>query len=157
MKITRAILATAALWFTVTALAFADNPQIGTWKLNESKSKFSPGGVKNHTVTYSEAEGGMINVTVDGTDENGKAFHWTMQCKFDGKPYKIEGNNINADTAIYKKVNDHTNNFTVMKDGKTVVTGTITVSKDGKSRTVTTTSTGADGKKVTDKACYDKE
>jgi len=156
MKTTHTMLVTAALWFTAAALASAANPHIGSWKLNESKSKFAPGGPKNHTVTYTEAEGGMINVTVDGTDADGKAVHWTVQCKFDGKPYKVEGN-PSVDTITYKKVNDHTNNFTGMKDGKTVVTGTITVSKDGKSRVVTTTGTGPDGKKVTDKAYYDKE
>ena len=156
MKTTHTMLVTAALWFTAAALASAANPHIGSWKLNESKSKFAPGGPKNHTVTYTEAEGGMINVTVDGTDADGKALHWTVQCKFDGKPYKVEGN-PSVDTITYKNVDDHTNNFTGMKDGKTVVTGTITVSKDGKSRVVTTTSTGPDGKKVTDKAYYDKE
>jgi hypothetical protein len=155
MKTTYTMLVIAALWFTA-ALAFAANPHIGSWKLNESKSKFAPGSTKNHTVTYTEAEGGMINVTVDGTDKDGKAVHWTVQCKFDGKPYKVEGNPL-IDTMTYKKVNDHTNNITGMKNGKTAMTGTITVSKDGKSRVVNTTTAGADGKKTTDKAYYDKE
>ena len=77
-----------SLWFTAAAVAFAANPHIGTWKLNESKSKFAEGSTKNHTVTYSEGEGGMITVTVDGTDKDGKAVHWTLQGKFDGKPYR---------------------------------------------------------------------
>jgi len=156
MKTTSTILVTAALWFTACALASADNPQIGTWKLNESKSKFSPGATKNHTVTYIEGEGGMINVTVDGTDKDGKVLHWTLQCKFDGKPYKVEGNPL-IDTITYKKVNDNTNNMTGMKDGKTTMTGTITVSKDGKSRVINVTTTGADAKKMTEKAYYNKE
>ncbi len=148
------MLVIAALWFTA-ALAFAANPHIGSWKLNESKSKFAPGITKNHTVAYTEAEGGMINVTVDGTDKDGNAVHWTVQCKFDGKPYKVEGNPL-IDTMTYKKVNGHTNHITGMKDGKTAMTGTITVSTDGKSRVVNTTITGADGKKLTEKAYYDK-
>ena len=156
MKTTRTMLVTAALLLTAAAVAFAANPHIGTWKLNESKSKFADGSTKNHTVSYTEGEGGMITVTVDGTDKDGKAVHWTVQCKFDGKPYKPEGN-PNVDTMTYKKVDDHTNKITGMKDDKTVMTGTITVSKDGKSRTVNTTQTGADGKKKTDKAYYDKE
>jgi hypothetical protein len=156
MKTIRTMLVTVALWFTAAAVASAANPHIGTWKLNESKSKFAEGSTKNNTVAYSEGEGGMITVTVDGTDKDGKAVHWTLQCKFDGKPYKTEGHPY-ADMMSYKKVDDHTNKITGMKDGKTVMTGTITVSKDGKSRTVNTTLTGADGKKVTDKAYYDKE
>ena len=98
----------------------------------------------------------ILRVGVDGTDKDGKAVHWTLQCKFDGKPYKVEGN-PNVDTMTYKKVDNHTNKITGTKDDKTVMTGTITVAKDGKSRTVNTTNTGADGKKMTDKAYYDKE
>ena len=98
----------------------------------------------------------MINVTVDGTDKDGKAEHWTLQCKFDGKPYKVEENPL-IDMITYKKVNDHTNKMTGMKDGKTTMTGTITVSKDGRLRVINVTTTGADGKKMTEKAYYDKE
>jgi hypothetical protein len=156
MKTTRTILVTAALWVTAAAIASAANPHIGTWKLNESKSKFSEGSTKNNTVTYTEGENGMITVTVDGTDKDGKAVHWTVQCKFDSKPYKVEGN-PNVDTISYKKVDEHTNKITGMKEGKTVMTGTITVNKDGKSRVVNTTFTDADGKKMTEKAVYDKE
>jgi hypothetical protein len=151
------MLLTSALCFAATALAFAaDNPHMGTWKLNETKSKFAADSTKNHTVAYTEGENGMIKVTVDGTDKDGKAVHWTWEGKWDGKPYKTEGNPV-ADTMAYKKVDAHTNKITGKKDGKTVFTGTITVSKDGKSRVVTTNLTDPDGKTVTDKAYYDKE
>ena len=156
MKTIRTTLITTALLVTAAAVAFAANPHIGTWKLNESKSKFAADGTKNHTVSYTEGENGMITVTVDGKDKDGNAVHWTVQCKFDGKPYKVEGN-PNVDMMSYKKVDEHTNKITGTKDGKTVMSGTITVAKDGKSRTVDTTATGADGKKTTEKAVYDKE
>ena len=61
------------------------------------------------------------------------------------------------DTIAYEMVNDRTNKFTGMKDGKVAVTGTIAVAKDGKSRVVTANDTDANGKKVTDKAYYDKQ
>ena len=54
--------------------AFAASPHMGTWKLNEAKSKFSPGATKNHTVTYTEAKDGMIKLTVEGMDKDGKPF-----------------------------------------------------------------------------------
>ena len=156
MKTTRTILLTAVLSFIATGLTFAANPHIGTWKLNESKSKFAADSVKNHTVVYTEGENGMMRVTVNGTDKDGNAVRWMWEGKADGKPYKVEGNPI-ADTMTYKKVDEHTNKITGKKDGKTVVTSTVTVSKDGKSRVVTTTLTAPDGKSVTDKAYYDKE
>ena len=97
----------------------------------------------------------LLRVGVDGTDKDGKQVHWTWMGKFDGQAYKIEGSAI-ADMASYKPMNDHTNELTLMKDGKVVVTGMIKVSKDGKSRVVTTTMTDANGKKHTDKAYYTK-
>ena len=47
-------------------MAFQNNPQMGTWKLNEAKSKFA-GKARNHTVVY-EASGDQTKVTVDGVD-----------------------------------------------------------------------------------------
>jgi ribosomal protein S11 len=150
------MLVALALCLAATAPTFAASAHVGTWKLNESKSTFAPGATKNHTVTYTEAKDGMINLTVDGTDKDGKTVHWTWTGKFDGKQYKVEGSPI-IGTVGYKALNDHTNSATGIKDGKVVFTGSIKVAKDGKSRMVTTTMTGADGKKHTDKAYYDKE
>jgi len=149
------MLVAVAVWLTAAAAGFAANPHLGTWKLNESKSKLV-GGTKNNTVTYTEAKNGMMKLSVEGVDKDGKATHWTWEGKFDGKPYKVKGNK-EMDTIAQQMVNDRTNKFTVMKDGKTTVTGMIAVAKDGKSRVVTASETDANGKKVTDKAYYDKQ
>ncbi|HEY1583228.1 MAG TPA: hypothetical protein VGF73_09030 [Chthoniobacterales bacterium] len=156
MKTNRTLLVVAAFWLTAAATTFAASAQMGTWKLNEAKSKFGPDATKNKTVTYAAAEGGMTKVTVDGTDKDGKAVHWTTTVKFDGKPYKVEGDPV-ADEVVYKSVSSQTNEITLMKDGKVVASGKITVSKDGKSRVVTISAKGADGKKMSEKAYYDKE
>lgn len=156
MKTNRSLLVAAALCFTAVAATFAASAHMGTWKLNEAKSKFAPGATKNTTVTYTAAKDDMIKLTVHGVDKDGKAVHWTWTGKFDGQPYKVEGNAA-VNTFAVKMVNDHTNDTTGMKDGKVVMTGVITVAKDGKSRTVTTTMTNAKGKKETDTAYYDKE
>ena len=136
------------------AACFAANPQMGTWKLNEGKSKLAPGMGKSTTVTYSE-QGDKIQVTVDGTDKDGKPTHGVWVGKWDGKSYKATGN-LAWDSAAYKVVNDYTNDITTWKKGKVAWTGRITVSKDGKSRTVTVNGTDANGKKFTSKAVYDK-
>ena len=49
----RTLLLTLALCFVGVAVSFADNPNMGTWKLNEAKSKIPPGFVKNTTVAVS--------------------------------------------------------------------------------------------------------
>ncbi len=70
------MLVALALLLTATAATFAANPLIGTWKLNEGKSKFAPGAAKNTTVTYAPAKGDMIKCTVDGVDKNSKPMRW---------------------------------------------------------------------------------
>jgi major membrane immunogen (membrane-anchored lipoprotein) len=134
----------------------AENPLLGTWKLNESKSKYAPGSAKNTTVTYTAAKGDMIKCTADGVDKDGKPIHWTWTGKFDGKAYPIKGSPA-FDALAYHTMSERTNDTTATKNGKVVMTAVISVTKDGKSRTVTLTGTDANGKKVTDKTYYDKE
>ena len=154
MKTNRTLLVAATLWLTAAAISLAGSAQMGTWKLNESKSEFSS-KARTNMVTYTDAKGDMVKVDVEGVDREGKPVHWTWVGKFDGKPYKLENNPI-ADMAAYKMVDDHTNDITMTKDGKTVAMTTVKVAKDGKTRTVTTTFINADGKKTTDKGFYDK-
>ena len=145
---------TVALSFAATAACFAANPHMGTWKLNEAKSKMPAGMGKNTTVTYTEMKD-KVKVAVEGVDKDGKSTHSVWVGKFDGKGYPAKGN-LSYNSVAYKMVNDHTNDITTWKDGKVVWTGRITVSADGKSRTVTVNGTGADGKKFKGKAVYDK-
>ena len=144
-----------ALCFFGAALSVADDSQMGTWKLNETKSKFSAEATKNHTVVY-ETVGENVKVTVDGTDKDGKSTHNEWTGKFDGKDYPVTGDPA-SDMRSYKKVDDHTLAMIVKKDGKVTATGRIVVSADGKSRTVSTSGTNPQGNKVTNKVVYDKQ
>ena len=57
---------TLAFLFAAAAVCFASTDvQLGTWKLNESKSKLAAGIPHNNTVVY-EAAGDSIKVTIDG-------------------------------------------------------------------------------------------
>src|SRR5215468_7837367 len=145
---------TLALCFFGAAVCFAEDPQMGTWKLNEAKSKFAPGVPKSHTVVY-ETTGDSVKITVDGTDKDGKSTHNEWTGKFDGKDYAVTGDPI-SDMRSYKKVDDHTLAMIVKKDGKVTATGRVVVSTDGKSRKVTTSGTDAEGKKVKNIIVYDK-
>src|SRR5215472_1971939 len=151
-KITGLIL---ALCFFGAAVCFGDDPQMGTWKLNEGKSKFAPGRPKNHTVVY-EAAGDNVKVTVDGTDKDGKSTHNEWTGKFDGKDYAVTGDPT-SDMRSYQKVNDRVLKMTVKKDGKATVTGRIIVSADGKSRMVSTSEAGAKSNAPRNRAVYDKQ
>jgi hypothetical protein len=152
---TKTIILTLALCFVAVALAFASNPNMGTWKLNEAKSKFPPGASKNNTVAY-ETAGDSVKVTVDGVDGDGKPTHNEWTGKFDGKDYPLVGD-PGADTRAYKKIGDRTMELTNKKGGKATTTGRIVVSADGKSRTVSVSGTDAKGMKVKYTAVYDKQ
>jgi hypothetical protein len=143
-----------ALCFASGAACFAD-PEMGTWKLNEAKSKLDPEMGKNSTVIY-QAAGDNIKVTVDGTDAQGKATHYEWVGKFDGKDYPVTGD-PNSDMRSYTKVGDRTLDITVKKDGKVTATGKIVVSADGKTRTTNLHGTKPDGKKFHNKGVYDRE
>lgn len=145
----------AALSLTAAAVCLgADSPHMGTWKLNEAKSKIPAGAGKNMTVVYT-SEGDQIKVTTEGVGADGTATHGEWVGRFDDKPYPVKGNQP-YDSMTYKMVSKRTNEITGMKDGKTIFTGRITVAADGKSRTVTV-HLMKDGKKVTEKEYYDKE
>src|SRR6266851_1473256 len=154
MKARTSIL-TLALCFVGAAVCFADEPQMGTWKLNEAKSKIAAGSPKLTTVVY-EAAGDSVKVTVDGTDGDGKPTHNEWTGKFDGKDYPVTGD-ANTDTRSYTKVNDQTLSFTNKKGDKVTISGRAVVSADGKTRTVTLTGTDSKGKKYTSTAVYDKQ
>jgi hypothetical protein len=152
---TRSLVVTLLLCLLALGISFAaDNPQMGTWKLNEAKSKIPEGGTKNDTVVYA-ADGDNVKVTTDGTVAD-KPVHTEWTGKFDGKDYPLTGD-PNADSRSYTQVNSRTLALNNKKDGKTVVTGKITVSKDGKSRTLTTAATNNKGKKIKSTAVYDKQ
>lgn len=154
MKV-RATILTLALCFVAAAVCIAADAFIGTWKLNEAKSKLGQGAPKNTTVVY-EAAGDSVKVTVEGVDSEGKATHNEWTGKFDGKEYPVTGDST-SDMRSYKKVDEHTLTFIAKKEGKETISGRIVVSADGKTRTVSVTTTDAKGNKVQSTAVYDKQ
>ena len=132
----------------------ADDAFMGTWKLNEAKSKIGTGMPKNTSVVYAQS-GDEVTITVDGTD-GGKAVHHVWVGKFDGKDYPAKGSDMH-NVRAYTKVDANTLTYKVKKDGKDVGNGKVVISADGKSRTVTESNTGKDGKEATTTAVYDKQ
>jgi hypothetical protein len=154
MKV-KVILLALAVFFVSAVVCSADSPHMGTWKLNEAKSKFAKGAPKNNTVVY-EAAGDQIKVTVDGVDGAGAATHNEWTGKFNGRFYAVTGD-ATSDMRSYRVINSHTLALTAKKGGHVTLTGRIVVSHSGKTRTVTTTGKNEKGKWVTNTAVYDKQ
>lgn len=151
---TKTVGLTVAFCFLGVAAGFAADPHMGTWKLNEAKSKITPGTMKMTTVTFKKMSGN-VNLTSDGVGPDGKPIHVEWSGKFDGKDYPVSGD-PNGETRSYMKVDDRTLHVTVKKNGKVTATAHTVVSADGKSRTATVNGTTAKGKKFKNVAVYDK-
>lgn len=145
----------AVLFVCLFALnvSFAQNLNLGIWKLNEAKSKIPAGVGKNTTVTY-YSQGSDFKVMTDGVNAQSQPTHTEWTGKFDAKPYPVTGSPDETYRA-YKVKNEHLLLVANMKGDKTVSNGKIQVSKDGKSRTLEMTYFGS--KKIHAKYVYDKQ
>jgi hypothetical protein len=146
---------TLGLCLVAVALCSAEDAQMGTWKLNEGKSKIAPGTPKNTTVIC-EAAGENVKITVDGIGSDGKPTHNEWTGKFDGKDYPVTGD-PNSDMRSYTKIDDHTLGLNVKKGRKVTISGRIIISADGNTRTVAVSGTDPSGKKFHSTAVYNKQ
>jgi hypothetical protein len=101
----RTILLTVAPVFVAVAVCFAADVNLGTWKLNDAKSK-NVSDENNFTMVIATA-GDSVKISEGGIDDKGKPWHDEWTGKFDGKDYPVTGD-PDTDTRAYRPVNDHT-------------------------------------------------
>src|SRR5262245_3165593 len=140
-----------------TLLAQAQEPLLGSWKANATKSKYSPGPAPKSSTAKWEAFQGGVKLTVDLVPATGEAQHWECSGKFDGKDNPIKGNNPDADSMAFSKVDAHTYELVNKKDGKTTLTARIVVAADGKTRVTTQTGKNAQGQTVNHSFFYETQ
>jgi hypothetical protein len=146
----------AAIIASGTGTALAADAVVGTWKLNLTKSTFSPGPApKSQTRVYSESAQG-VTVIVKTTTADGKDSSTTLTYKEDGKPYPASGS-PDFDMVSVTRVDAFLTHSTQMKAGATVGTAVRTVSKDGKTLTFAQKLTHANGAKYDDVSVYDRQ
>jgi hypothetical protein len=135
--------------------AQADNPLVGTWKLNLAKSKFSPGPPPKSQIGTFEAVGQGLKATVDTIDAQGNPRKSVFgPWLYDGKSYPITG--LPAyDAASYKRINASTSESIRTKAGKAVQNTTGVT--DGKTYTLTTTGVDENGQQINSVAVYEKQ
>jgi len=154
-RIVAAVVALALVAFAGVALAQSD-PAVGTWKLNLTKSKYSPGPLpKSNTVTIAAVPNGQ-HVTAKGEDAAGKPTSIDYTATSDGKDMPVKGAPA-YDTTAMKRVDANTTEQTRKKEGKTVQTVTRKISADGKTMTVTTRGKDENGRTINNVAVYDKQ
>jgi hypothetical protein len=131
------------------AAVAADDPFVGTWKLNVAKSKFQ-GSMppQSQTVTI-DADG---KVSVSGTDNKSQAVNWSYTAT-PGGTSTITGIPDSTVMEVRKEnMVDHT-----WKLGKENSKGHGVISKDGKTMTYSIQGTDAEGKKYKNTEIYEKQ
>jgi hypothetical protein len=147
----------ATLAFTGMLLAQAQESLFGNWKMNPAKSKFSPGPAPKSQAAKWEATKDGVRLTVDTVPAEGAAQHFEVSGKFDGKDNPVTGNNPDADTIAFSKVDAHTYNVVQKKAGKSTMRSHIVVAADGKTRTTTQTGKNGKGETVKNTVLYEKQ
>lgn len=137
--------------------AFAQtDPQVGLWRLNVAKSKFSPGPAPKSGTTRIDAAGAGAKVVVDQEMADGTKRHWEFTANYDGKDVPVTGN-PDVDVVARTRIDANTVQTVSKKGGKVMTTQTSAVSSDGKTRTVTTKGVNASGQQVNNVAVYEKQ
>lgn len=144
-----------AFCLLAAAACFAADANVGTWKLNEAKSKIPAKSPKNVNLVYT-ADGDNYKAVIDGVDGAGKPTHNEWTGKFDGKDYPVTGDST-IDARSILKVDDRHYKVANKKDGKETLTGEIVMSADGKTRTLTTHGTDSKGNKQSATFVYEKQ
>jgi hypothetical protein len=139
------------------ALRAADDPIIGTWKLNAAKSKWaiSP-AMKSSTLQIENSADGGRKVTGDNESAAGIKGHQETTFKYDGKDYPLTGSST-ADTLNVKQVDPRNTTVTYKKDGKVAMTEKSVISADGKTWTRTQSGKDAQGKAGQNVLVYEKQ
>ncbi len=136
--------------------AQASDPRMGTWKLDVTKSKFSPGPAPQALTVKVEPSGQGEKVTAEFVNADGTRTTTQYTANFDGKDYPLTGSQI-ADTVSLKRINARTTDRTDKKGRTVAQTLRRVVSQDGKTMTVTTKGTNAQGQAVNNVVVFGKE
>lgn len=159
MKRNLVVLAFIFCTATCGVLLAEDNPFVGTWKLNTTKSKFEMApGPKSLTRTI-VAQGTGANYSFEGVGADGGSVAYSFSTNYDGKDSAIAGTGApgGADAIALKRVSSRKVEGTLKKDGKELGKVVAEVSIDGKVSIVKAKGKSADGKEWNSESVYDKQ
>jgi hypothetical protein len=130
----RKILYVMALLAFATPL-FASDPNVGTWKLDSAKTKYTTGTPAKDVTLVIVQDGNNLQITATGTNADGSPIAIKYTIPVAGGPGTVQQGPFDAIVSKRMSATSRENTFT--KDGKVVRTRKAVVSKDGKTLTVT--------------------
>ena len=139
------------------SLRAADDPRIGTWKINFAKSRFNPGPPpKGMTVKFEPNGNNGVKVTIDTVEANGEVTKHQYAANYDGKDYPVSGD-PGRDTVALKRIDLYTLEYTNKRAWKVLNSYREVTAKDGKSRTITQKGMSSRGVAVDNVLVYDRQ
>ena len=145
-----------AVMISAVSLFGAENPRLGTWKVNLDKSTYNPGPKPTVASTLRiEAAGNGEKVIVKGIAD-GKPTDYSYTATTDGKPYPTPGSPY-GDHATMKIIDERNSEITYTTNGKVTRTARRTVSADGKTLTIVSNGVNAKGEQYNNTVVYERQ
>ena len=147
--------------FIVCVAAWADDVQMGTWKVNVAKSKFKTSPAPNsQTVTIVSDGKDGIKLTVNAVNAKGEKSAIEYAAQYDGKEYprtETGAGAVPGQTVTLKRIDARTAERVAYLKGKKLTTEKWEISRDGKTRTVTQSGVSPQGQPVDNVLVYEKQ
>ena len=124
-----------------------DNPFIGIWELDLSKSDFgSTSAPQRMTRTYEDRGDGTFMYLIDSVSADGSSGDSSAVYKYDGLEYPLISLNQDSPVTIsYRKINERTVEYTVRINGNITQIGAKSISSNGNILSIGVQSTDAQG------------
>ena len=151
------MIACLGLTLALGAISSATDPEVGTWKANLAKSRYSPADLapRRAIVTIEPVDNGL-KVVVDIVNSVGESLKYDYVVKFDGKDYPVKGDPT-RDATAGKKVDEYTLEQVSKKNGQINATNRIVVARDGQSRAQTTNGVDARGRPIHNVVIWERQ
>jgi hypothetical protein len=138
-----------------SAGAVAQDPFAGKWKLDETKAKAPPNGVRVESLRI-EADPKRVTFFYQGTDDKGKPFEWKVAADIGGSDSGVLGS-PEFDSVKCWRPDSHTILLKLSLQAQPVGWDTAELMKNGKSLRVTRTTTDGSGKEVKSMLWFEKQ
>ena len=146
-----------AILIASASLQAQNNPIMGTWTLNLSKSKYvSEPPPRSRTLKFDPVGSSGLRLINDAVMANGEKTHIDETFIQDGREHPLR-RSANADTHVNVQFDAYTSQTITKKDGKPVQVLKRIVSQDGRTLTVIVSRTNASGQPVDDIRVFDKQ
>jgi hypothetical protein len=141
--------------------ASAQSPQAlqrwaGTWRLNVTKSKASPGPqVRSNTTVITVTGKGLMAVS-EVVDAQGQQNRVEQPAEFDGREHALKGT-AQPTARTYKWIDDYAFEWVTKVKGQTTTTTRVQLSRDAKTMTLTTTGKNLEGQSVNNVTIFERQ